>query len=75
MNIAHEAGIYEPEKGIAMEGVVFRNLPEEERKRILPKLQVLARSSPIDKQILVGGLQDLGHVVAVTGLFFFFFIF
>ncbi|KAK2944167.1 ion-transporting P-type ATPase [Blattamonas nauphoetae] len=67
MHIARECGIYDPVEGIAMEGPVFRDLLEEDRLRVLPKLQVLARSSPIDKQILVDGLQKLGHVVAVTG--------
>ncbi|KAK2958516.1 ion-transporting P-type ATPase [Blattamonas nauphoetae] len=67
MHIAQECGIYDPKFGIAMEGPLFRQLTEEDRAKILPKLQVLARSSPIDKQILVDGLQKLGHVVAVTG--------
>jgi len=34
---------------------------------ILPRLQVLARSSPTDKFILVRRLRALGEVVAVTG--------
>ncbi|KAH7823435.1 P-type ATPase (P-ATPase) Superfamily Protein [Monocercomonoides exilis] len=67
MHIAEECGIYDPQNGIAMEGPVFRALSDEDRKRVLPRLQVLARSSPIDKHTLVSGLQDLGHVVAVTG--------
>lgn len=39
----------------------------EEFKRIIPKLDVLARSRPEDKYALVTGLKQLGHVVAVTG--------
>jgi Ca2+-transporting ATPase len=35
--------------------------------KILPKLQVLARSSPEDKRILVTRLKALGETVAVTG--------
>ena len=35
--------------------------------RIIPRLQVLARSSPEDKRILVARLKKLGDVVAVTG--------
>ncbi len=35
--------------------------------KVLPRLQVLARSSPEDKRILVGRLKELGEVVAVTG--------
>ena len=67
MHIAEECGIYQPGVGIAMEGPLFRQLSPEDRQKILPRLQVLARSSPLDKHTLVSGLQDLGHVVAVTG--------
>ena len=36
-------------------------------RQIECKLQVLARSTPEDKYMLVTGLKDLGNVVAVTG--------
>ena len=36
-------------------------------RQIESKLQVLARSTPEDKYMLVTGLKDLGNVVAVTG--------
>ena len=36
-------------------------------RQIESKLQVLARSTPVDKYMLVTGLKDLGNVVAVTG--------
>ena len=36
-------------------------------KQVQAKLQVLARSTPEDKYMLVTGLKDLKHVVAVTG--------
>ncbi|EFA79806.1 hypothetical protein PPL_06625 [Heterostelium album PN500] len=65
-NIAKNCGIL-TEGGLCMEGPKFRNLSKEEMDAILPKLQVLARSSPTDKQLLVGRLKDLGEVVAVTG--------
>lgn len=65
-SIAKQCGIY-TEGGIVMEGPVFRNLPQHEMDAILPRLQVLARSSPEDKQILVGRLRELGDIVAVTG--------
>jgi Ca2+-transporting ATPase len=64
--IAKECGIKTPD-GIAMEGPKFRLLSDEEMDRILPKLQVLARSSPEDKRILVERLKYLGETVAVTG--------
>ncbi|OAD66839.1 hypothetical protein PHYBLDRAFT_96141, partial [Phycomyces blakesleeanus NRRL 1555(-)] len=65
-SIAKQCGIY-TQGGIVMEGPVFRNLPPSEMDAILPRLQVLARSSPQDKQILVGRLKELGDIVAVTG--------
>ncbi|OMJ17683.1 Calcium-transporting ATPase PAT1 [Smittium culicis] len=66
--IATQCGIYTPGMGgIVMEGKHFRNLYPEEMEVIIPRLQVLARSSPTDKQILVNWLKDHGNVVAVTG--------
>lgn len=66
--IARECGIYNPEEGgIAMEGPDFRRKSEDELKKLVPHLQVLARSSPEDKRILVQTLKSLGETVAVTG--------
>ncbi|KAL6702501.1 plasma membrane calcium [Coniothyrium glycines] len=64
--IATECLIYK-EDGIVMEGPEFRRLSDEEMDKVLPKLQVLARSSPEDKRILVQRLKTLGEIVAVTG--------
>lgn len=64
--IAKECGIYTP-GGVVMEGPKFRRLGGTEMDRIIPKLQVLARSSPEDKRILVERLRRLGETVAVTG--------
>jgi Ca2+-transporting ATPase len=65
-SIAKQCGIYTP-GGIVMEGPVFRKLPQAEMDSVLPRLQVLARSSPEDKRILVSRLRELGDIVAVTG--------
>ncbi|KAI0102300.1 hypothetical protein GGR51DRAFT_562737 [Nemania sp. FL0031] len=64
--IAKECGILE-EDGVVMEGPEFRNLSKLSQNEIIPRLQVLARSSPEDKRILVRRLKDMGEVVAVTG--------
>ncbi|KAF5139004.1 Calcium-transporting ATPase 2 [Metarhizium anisopliae] len=64
--IARECGIL-TDAGIAMEGSQFRNLSASEMYDLLPKLQVLARSSPEDKKTLVQRLKELGETVAVTG--------
>jgi len=65
-HIAKECGIL-TDSGLAMEGPQFRTMPEEELIKVLPKLQVLARSSPTDKHLLVSTLRKMGEVVAVTG--------
>jgi Ca2+-transporting ATPase len=64
--IATECLIY-TEGGLVMEGPDFRRLTEKQLDEILPRLQVLARSSPEDKRILVQRLKALGEIVAVTG--------
>ncbi|KAJ3452498.1 cation transporting atpase [Anaeramoeba flamelloides] len=65
-NIARKCGIL-TEDGLVVEGHEFRNMNEEERIEILPKLQVLARSSPQDKYDLVSLLKKQGAIVGVTG--------
>lgn len=64
--IAKRAGIL-MRGGLAMEGPRFRSLDDNTLTKIVPRLQVLARSSPIDKKILVNKLKMLGDIVAVTG--------
>lgn len=64
--IAIQCGILSPD-GLVMEGPKFRQLSDQDMDEILPRLEVLARSSPEDKRILVGRLKHLGETVAVTG--------
>ncbi|KAK0385096.1 hypothetical protein NLU13_7574 [Sarocladium strictum] len=64
--IAVECGIFTP-GGIAMDGRTFRKLSKEQLNAIIPRLQVLARSSPEDKLLLVTHLKSMGETVAVTG--------
>lgn len=64
--IAQECGIFTP-GGIAIEGPKFRQLSTRQMNQIIPRLQVVARSSPDDKKILVSRLKALGETVAVTG--------
>ncbi|XP_050283502.1 calcium-transporting ATPase 4, plasma membrane-type-like isoform X3 [Quercus robur] len=65
--IAKECGIL-TEDGIAIEGPDFRNKSPQEMKEIIPKLQVMARSLPLDKHTLVTHLRNVTkEVVAVTG--------
>ena len=64
--IATECGIMTG-GAVVMEGPAFRQLSDNEMDEVLPKLRVLARSSPEDKRILVKRLKQLGETVAVTG--------
>lgn len=64
--IATECGIFTA-GGLAMEGPVFRKLSRSQLNSVIPRLQVLARSSPDDKKMLVRHLKKLGETVAVTG--------
>jgi Ca2+-transporting ATPase len=64
--IAQQCGIYTP-GGIAIEGPEFRQLSHDQMNKLIPILQVIARSSPEDKKILVSQLKELGETVAVTG--------
>ncbi|XP_062098690.1 calcium-transporting ATPase 1-like [Humulus lupulus] len=65
--IARECGIL-TENGLAIEGPEFRELSEEKLFETIPKIQVMARSSPLDKHTLVKHLRTtFQEVVAVTG--------
>ncbi|KIW15270.1 calcium-translocating P-type ATPase, PMCA-type [Exophiala spinifera] len=66
--IALDCGIlHSDDPSAVMEGPKFRQLSDQEMDAALPKLRVLARSSPEDKRILVSRLKHLGETVAVTG--------
>lgn len=65
--IARECGIL-TDDGIAIDGPDFRKKSPEEMREIIPKIQVMARSLPLDKHTLVTNLRNMfGQVVAVTG--------
>lgn len=64
--IATDCGILTKE-GTVMEGPEFRNLGRLQQLRALDTLQVLARSSPDDKRVLVRRLKEKNEIVAVTG--------
>ncbi|WOK96014.1 putative calcium-transporting ATPase 5, plasma membrane-type [Canna indica] len=65
--IAKECGIL-TEDGLAIEGPEFRSKSPEEMKDLIPKIQVMARSLPLDKHALVTKLRKIfNEVVAVTG--------
>eukprot|EP01116_Phalansterium_solitarium_P021866 TRINITY_DN6997_c0_g1_i2.p1 TRINITY_DN6997_c0_g1~~TRINITY_DN6997_c0_g1_i2.p1 ORF type:complete len:1194 (-),score=489.40 TRINITY_DN6997_c0_g1_i2:187-3768(-) len=65
--IARECGIIERDDDVVIEGPDFRKLTDKELDALLPRLAVVARSSPTDKHRLVMRLKALKEVVAVTG--------
>ncbi|WVN85115.1 calcium-translocating P-type ATPase, PMCA-type [Cryptococcus depauperatus CBS 7841] len=65
-SIANQCGIFSA-GGLVMEGPVFRRLSDADRLEVIPRLQILARSSPEDKRLLVKTLKEMGEVVGVTG--------
>ncbi|KAJ8760688.1 hypothetical protein K2173_017694 [Erythroxylum novogranatense] len=68
--IAVECGILNPDNvddGAVVLGAEFRNYSPEERMERIDHIQVMARSSPLDKLLMVRCLKEKGQVVAVTG--------
>ncbi|KAK9205938.1 hypothetical protein WN943_016209 [Citrus x changshan-huyou] len=52
---------------VGMQGVQFRNLSAEERVAKIENIRVMARSSVLDKLLMVQSLKPKGHVVALNG--------
>jgi Ca2+-transporting ATPase len=66
MSIARQCGIL-TDDGHAILGKEFSSMSKVKLIEKLPKLQVMARSSPLDKYRLVSLLMECGETVAVTG--------
>lgn len=64
--IANELGILD-EDAIALEAYQIEEMSDDELKIKLPKIRVIARSTPSVKMRVVKILKSLGNVVAVTG--------
>ncbi|KAI8566320.1 hypothetical protein RHMOL_Rhmol02G0031700 [Rhododendron molle] len=68
--IATECGILKPNQDMkseaVVEGVEFRNYTPEERMEKVDKICVMARSSSVDKLLMVQCLRQKGHVAALT---------
>ena len=66
LNIATEIGLYQ--KGdIALTGEELNRLTDDELKKIIPNLKVIARMLPHDKSRLVRVCQEMNLVVGMTG--------
>ncbi len=65
--IAKEAGIIRSDKDVRLTSDELKALSDEEVKKILPQLRVVARALPTDKSRLVRLAQELDLVVGMTG--------
>jgi len=64
--VAREIGLIETDD-VTLRGEEFESKSDEEVVAIMPKLRIISRARPLDKERLVTLLQKQGHVVAVTG--------
>ncbi len=64
--IAKEIGIYR-EGDLVVEGKELESIPDEEFEKIVDKVTVYARISPLDKLKIVKAWKKKGEVVAMTG--------
>ncbi|HEX3150118.1 MAG TPA: calcium-translocating P-type ATPase, PMCA-type [Gemmataceae bacterium] len=65
--IATDAGLQVATGDVVWTSEEYNRLTDDEAKKLLPRLRILARARPLDKLRLVRLLQEQGHVVAVTG--------
>eukprot|EP00798_Chlamydomonas_sp_ICE-L_P032522 gene32522-17235_t len=65
--VAKQLGIISEPEHLSLEGSVLNTLEPYELEDVLPRLRVLARTSPDDKVNFVQMLQKRGETVAVTG--------
>ncbi len=66
-SIAKRIGIVQSEHPRVISGVELEELPDEALKEILKEEVIFARVAPEQKYRVVCCLQEMGHVVAVTG--------
>ncbi len=67
ISIGKEVGLLTNEEDIVLTSKELETMTDEEIKRILPNLKVVARSLPQDKSRLIKVSQDSGLVVGMTG--------
>lgn len=67
--IAKQLGLWQTsdDEEAVLVGWRMEYMTDEELKERLPKVKVVARARPSDKERIVGLLRQMGHVVAVTG--------
>lgn len=67
MAIAKDAGLLRSDDEVVMTSPELNAMSDDEVKKILPKIRVIARALPTDKSRLVRIAQELNMVVGMTG--------
>lgn len=65
--IARDCGLIESDKDIALTSEELNKLSDDEVKKIIPNLRVIARALPTDKSRMVRLVQELNLVCGMTG--------
>lgn len=65
--IAKESGLIQDEADIILTSEELQTISDDELKKMLPKIRVIARALPTDKSRLVKVAQELNLVVGMTG--------
>ncbi len=66
-SIARQCGILQRTTDLILTGEELAELSDEELKKVLPRLSVVARALPTDKSRLVRVAQEMQRVVGMTG--------
>ena len=66
-SIAKEVGLIESKNDICITSKEFNEMNDEEIKKIIPNLKILARALPQDKSKLVRLSNEMGLIVGMTG--------
>ena len=65
--IAKDAGLLKSEDDIALSSAQLNEMSDEEVKKIVPRIRVIARALPTDKSRMVRLCQEMNLVVGMTG--------
>jgi len=65
--IAKDAGLLKSSKNVALSSAQLNSMSDDEVKKIIPKIRVIARALPTDKSRMVRLCQEMNLVVGMTG--------
>lgn len=66
-HVAREVGILSKDTELAFTGTMLDSMSDDDLKKVIPSLKVIARASPLHKERIISILQSEGEIVAMTG--------